>query len=56
MIKKLIASVLATSVILSSSVFAMEEINEEYDFFATLMTYASQLYIDENVTSEKILF
>ena len=54
MIKKIIASALAASMLFTNIVFA-EEKNEEYDFFTTLMTYAAQLYIDEEVTSEEII-
>ena len=57
-LKKLAAALLTASIMLSQPVFAEDKLSngssEGYDYFAKLMTYASQLYIDEDVTAEEI--
>lgn len=58
-LKKLAAALLTASIMLSQPVFAEDKLSngssEGYDYFAKLMTYASQLYIDEDVTAEEII-
>lgn len=58
-LKKLAAALLTASIMLSQPVFAEDKLSngssDGYDYFAKLMTYASQLYIDEDVTAEEII-
>lgn len=56
-IKKLTAALTAAVVVFTSSAFAaeQEESSGAYDFFSRLMTYAAQLYIDENVSADELI-
>ena len=53
--KRIIAFVLMiTTLLLSISVYAKEDV-EEYNYLEKIFGYASELYIDENITKEDIL-
>ena len=56
-IKKLTAALTAAVLVFTSSAFAaeQEESSGAYDFFSRLMTYAAQLYIDENVSADELI-
>lgn len=51
---RFLSFILAAVLLFSQPVFA-EEINFEYDLFERLINYASNLYIDDTVTSEQIM-
>lgn len=55
--KRLTAVITAAAMLFSGSAFAAEEQEGggSYDFFSKLMTYAAQLYIDENVNADELI-
>lgn len=52
--KKIISVTTAVFMLISQAVSAKEE-SVEYDYFKKLMTYASQLYIEEGITTEELI-
>lgn len=52
--KRITAAAAAAAMLFCSTAFAAEE-NTAYDYFTRLMTYASQLYIDENVSADELI-
>ncbi len=55
--KRLAAASLIASMLFGGNVFAAEvqKTDTAYDYFTKLMTYASELYIDENVSADEII-
>lgn len=52
--KRLTAAILSAMMLFGGNAFA-EETESVYDYFARLMTYASELYIDENVSASELI-
>lgn len=54
--KRLTAALLSATLLFGGNVFAAEnETESAYDYFAKLMTYAAELYIDENVSANELI-